>query len=369
MHPSIEPMDVDKPFLEHFCNLKQVFLYLTDRCNLRCEYCLYKPNLAFQLRRQEISLPLVTKLLATFRQLGATKLSLIGGEPTLYDEEHGAEGLLDTIREAKNMGYQYVRMDTNGQFKPQLLVDPRMSLLDEISFSIDSHRADLNDVFRGEGTLLQAMASLKKAIAKGFKVDVTMCIHRGNIGRDDDGRLIVESTIQHLASLGINRLNLHPVLKMGIPRDTWTANATIEPHEWVEIRNEIMRPRSEREFPVPVRVPQRIVDSSEFDRNPGYYGYCSAKLGERVLVHPDGVIRCCALLIGTPYGVARYDDDHIVWDGSWTNELDGRSTDACTFCDVQRPDTPGMVPLCISFKPGQDEYVWNQELCWEKRKR
>ena len=31
----------------------------------------------------------------------------------------------------------------------------------------------------------------------------------------------------------------------------------------------------------------------------------SKSIGERVLIHPNGIIRVCALMIGIPYGIGR----------------------------------------------------------------
>ncbi len=40
-------MRVDKAFHDYFKDsLRQIFLYITDRCNLRCEHCLYKTTIS-----------------------------------------------------------------------------------------------------------------------------------------------------------------------------------------------------------------------------------------------------------------------------------------------------------------------------------
>ena len=65
----------------YFCNVQQVFLYITDECNLRCEQCLYKPLLT---SGREIGYEIAVGLLDWLRSMGAVKLSLIGGEPTRH---------------------------------------------------------------------------------------------------------------------------------------------------------------------------------------------------------------------------------------------------------------------------------------------
>ncbi len=99
---------MDQEFKDYFGNnLKSVFLYLIDACNLRCVQCLYKLDICFQVEKKEISFEDAVKLLSDFREMGAEKLTLMGGEPTLY------KPLLDLIEKSKELGYEYVRIDTN----------------------------------------------------------------------------------------------------------------------------------------------------------------------------------------------------------------------------------------------------------------
>lgn len=62
--------NIDPRFREHFKNLKQVFLYIIDDCNLRCIQCLYKPNLTFHLGKKEIAVETVLHLISDFRAMG-----------------------------------------------------------------------------------------------------------------------------------------------------------------------------------------------------------------------------------------------------------------------------------------------------------
>ena len=129
---------MDQKFQDFFQdNLKQVFLYLIDDCNLRCVQCLYKLDICFQVEKKEIAFEDAVKLISDFRELGAVKLTLMGGEPTLYGKKDGNKQLLELIKKSKELGYEYVRIDTNGQFDSELLEEPELKMLDEVTFSID----------------------------------------------------------------------------------------------------------------------------------------------------------------------------------------------------------------------------------------
>ena len=76
---------MDKKFREYYgTNLRQVFLYLVDKCNLNCVQCLYKLDIGFQVEKKEIDFEDAAKLISDFKEMGAKKLTLMGGEPTLY---------------------------------------------------------------------------------------------------------------------------------------------------------------------------------------------------------------------------------------------------------------------------------------------
>jgi molybdenum cofactor biosynthesis enzyme MoaA len=113
-------------FARHFKRLHQVFMYITDRCNLECEQCIYKPSISHFIN-EEIALDDALGLLRVFKDLGAGKVTFLGGEPTLYGHREANKPLLELLLGTRSLGYEYVRLDTNGQ---------RISaLLDEAAFS------------------------------------------------------------------------------------------------------------------------------------------------------------------------------------------------------------------------------------------
>ena len=171
------------------------------------------------------------------------------------------------------------------------------------------------------------------------------------------------------SSLGVTCINFHDLFKSGIPRDFWTGNLDITVDQWFEVWTELQRNIEANVYPIPVRIPQSFVTEDEFNSSPDYYGYCSVKTGDRILVHPNGIMRVCSLMIGTPYGVARYHDNVIEWDNGYTNETLAHAMDEMLPCTNQNKcKTFGnMKPLCVSFKPKQNEFVWKLKLAWENK--
>lgn len=357
-------------FVEYFKDLKQVFLYLIDDCQLKCVQCLYKLENNFNVARKQIDPEQALMMVRDFYKLGARKLTLMGGEPTLYDFKNNREAFFSIIDEAKEIGYEYVRIDTNGQFETSLLDNPSMKKLDEITFSLDGPNAEINDAVRGKGSYNNIIRNIKRAVELGYNVNITSCIHKGLIQRNANNELYISEMIHFTHSLGVTCINFHDLFKAGIPRDFWTGKIDISVDEWFAVWEELQKNIENNVYPIPVRIPQSFVTEKEFDSNPEYYGYCSAKTGDRILIHPNGIMRVCSLMIGTPYGVARYHDKDITWDTGYTNELGAHEMDKLTPCTNQNKGTMFgcFKPLCVSFKPKQNEFVWDLKLEWEKKK-
>lgn len=362
--------DIDPKFKEHFQNLKQVFLYITDECNLKCIHCLYKPNLTFHLKEKEIQLETALALISDFREMSASKLTFIGGEPTLYGASEDNKPLLTLISEAKKLRYEHIRISTCGMFDSALLLKTDFKKLDEIAFSLDGFSPEIHDKIRGEDTFNKCVSNIRKAVELGYKVSITCCLHKGLLGRDKDRNLLLDLMIQFAESLNVNLVNFHDLFKTGVPMDTWTGELDPSVEEWVNVYEEIRRNIENGKYKISVRLPVCFITWEEFKRSPEYYGYCPAKMGERVMVHPDGIIRICSNLICTPYGVARFYDNKIIWDRSKTNELRDHKLGIFTPCTNRSKSKSfgDFVPLCFSFKPKQEEIIWKEKLNWDSRR-
>jgi cyclic pyranopterin phosphate synthase len=89
-------------------NIHYLRISLTDRCNLRCVYCMPE-DMAFRPPAELMQDDEVMTLFRVFVELGFDKFRLTGGEPTLR------AGLVDMVREMTAMpGVREVSMTTNG---------------------------------------------------------------------------------------------------------------------------------------------------------------------------------------------------------------------------------------------------------------
>ncbi len=358
---------IDERFLKHFKNIHQVFVYVIDKCNLECEQCLYKPNIKFCIGNEEIPYDELIALISDFRTMGATKLSILGGEPTLYGQKDNNKPLFDLIAYAKKKcHYQYVRLDTNGTFSEEILYNDSFKLLDELSFSLDGYDAETNDRIRAQGVFEKAVGNIRRAVELGYNVHMTSCLYNEMLEKEPNGDYKLERFVHLAEELGVAVLNFHNLIKDGTPIDTWSGDLQIDPKVWKEVYYTLQDNIRSGKYHIDLRVPQSFISKECFDQKPRYYGFCPAKLGERILVHPNGILRICSGLLGTAYGVANYYDNKIVWNEGKTNELTDHKIDDFTPCTNRSKHSYGdLYPLCFSFKPNQKEYVWERKIEWE----
>ena len=107
-----------------------IYLDITDKCNLNCIYCCKKKTTS--KKNTEINMNLLKEILDFGRCNGATSITLSGGEPCLHSN---FDGILEKVRE---VGYESLRVMTNGYLFRSKDCFSNLNLIDEICFSIDS---------------------------------------------------------------------------------------------------------------------------------------------------------------------------------------------------------------------------------------
>lgn len=154
---------------------KKQWIRLTRVCNDNCIFCLDKNN----LNGAPIFFDEIKAILSRGIKQGASRAVLSGGEPTLHPDFHSI------AREAKDTGYKRVQVITNGRMfaYKNFLERALLAGLDEITFSIPSHRKEDHDrLTQVEGSYLQTMAGLKNALENGnVIVNVDIVITKTNV--------------------------------------------------------------------------------------------------------------------------------------------------------------------------------------------
>ena len=313
-------------------HLQQIFLYITNRCGLRCEQCFYKD----QLGNQDMLLDVALYHIEQCAHMGATKLTLLGGEPSLYDYGNGWHDLRQLLLATSSFGYKAVRLDTNGQFEPSFLDVIDSIPTTEISFSLDGLTSIENDRLRGAGTFDNTIENIAKAVRK-FDVSVTICVSQHNVKT-------LEECVLNLSRVGVTRFNFHPLLKVGNSQDRYIDGNHITPEQWLSAY-EMLAGVAGRNPAFSMRIPPRF---SAIGAHVDGQKYCSIRLRDRLHIQPDGEVRVCPLHVGTSCLTARPQRGAISLMPHST-ELDLGEHNS--ICPAQTMSDRLGQPLCVSYKP------------------
>ncbi|KAH7339023.1 hypothetical protein B0J17DRAFT_717450 [Rhizoctonia solani] len=105
---------------------------LTERCNLRCRYCMPEEGIPLSPSGNILTNEEVVRLARIFVQHGVNKIRLTGGEPTLR------RGLPELIKELRGLGVQQVGMTSNGIALWKRLPELVQSGLTHLNLSLDT---------------------------------------------------------------------------------------------------------------------------------------------------------------------------------------------------------------------------------------
>jgi cyclic pyranopterin phosphate synthase len=149
---------------------------LTDRCNLRCSYCMPPEGLDWLPGPDQLTDDELAKLLAIATgQLGITEVRFTGGEPLLR------RGLVDIVaRTAALRPRPEISLTTNGIGLARLAGPLREAGLDRINVSLDTLDAQVFQVIAKRDRLTDVLAGLAAAAAAGLTpVKVNAVLLRG----------------------------------------------------------------------------------------------------------------------------------------------------------------------------------------------
>ncbi len=110
---------------------------LTDRCNLRCTYCMpremFGPDHAFLPRHDLLSFEELSRVLRAFVDLGVSKLRLTGGEPLLRTDLPDLIAMIAPLP-----GIEDIALTTNGILLPRLAEPLVEAGLKRVTISLDA---------------------------------------------------------------------------------------------------------------------------------------------------------------------------------------------------------------------------------------
>ena len=159
-------------------DIDYIRISVTDRCNLRCVYCMPEEGVQWVPHNAVLSYEEILRLCRVFAGLGLSKIKLTGGEPLVR------RGLDRFIADAKAIpGIQCVTLTTNGVLLAEQLPGLVSAGLDGVNISLDTLNREQFRAITRRDDLDRVLAGLNAALdCPGLNVKIN-CLP---MGRNDD---------------------------------------------------------------------------------------------------------------------------------------------------------------------------------------
>ena len=152
-------------------SIDYVRIAVTDRCNLRCFYCMPAEGMPYEPKSHLLSYEEITRLLAVLGGLGFHKVRFTGGEPFLRKD---FMQLLENTSELE--AYKSIHITSNGTLLQKHI--PRLKELGitKINLSIDSLNKERFHKITRRDDFEKVMQTFHMLIDNGFKIKLNAVI-------------------------------------------------------------------------------------------------------------------------------------------------------------------------------------------------
>ncbi len=147
---------------------------VTDRCNLRCRYCMPEQEYVWLPKQSILTFEEIARLESVFTALGVAKIRLTGGEPLLRHDLPALSRML-----AGNTGIRDLAMTTNGLLLAKQAAALRQAGLGRITVSLDTLRPERMRALARSDRHADVLAGIAAARAAGFPLKLNTVVMRG----------------------------------------------------------------------------------------------------------------------------------------------------------------------------------------------
>ena len=176
---------------------------LTDRCNLRCVYCMPTHGIRRLPRETMLTFEELLRLVRIFAALGIRRIRLTGGEPLLRPKLPELIAQLCAVD-----GIEHVALTTNGTLFSPMAEALKSAGLHAVTFSLDTLRADRFQHITRSDSFGAVLDGLERAYSLGFSPIKINCVPL--LGINDEDWISIASLAKH-APLDVRFIELMPI--------------------------------------------------------------------------------------------------------------------------------------------------------------
>jgi cyclic pyranopterin phosphate synthase len=152
--------------------LKSLRISVTDRCNMRCSYCMPEQDYVWLPRKSILTFEEIDRVVSIVSTLGVDRIRLTGGEPLL---RHDLPTLVALLR--RHAGVRDIALTTNGILLARQAEQLQAAGLNRVTVSLDTLRAERMLAFARSprhGDVLSGIAAARSAGLSPVKLNVVV---------------------------------------------------------------------------------------------------------------------------------------------------------------------------------------------------
>lgn len=149
-------------------------LAVTDRCNLRCFYCMPENGIKYLNRKDLLTFEEMYRMVSVYSNLGISKLRITGGEPFV---RKGIMEFLDKVSRIEKINE--INITTNGTFTEDKIKDLEKMGIRSMNLSLDSLNKERFFEITRRDMFDQVMATFEELLASSIKTKINMVVMEG----------------------------------------------------------------------------------------------------------------------------------------------------------------------------------------------
>ena len=187
----------------HGRNITYLRISVTDKCNLRCRYCMPEEGICKREHREMLTEDEIIHAVEVAAELGITKVRITGGEPLVK------KNILSICRRTAAVeGIREVCLTTNGILLPQMAEDLRAAGVNRLNLSLDTLDPQKYAYITRIGKLEAFRDGLEAAFRAGFeKVKINVVL----IGGFNDNEIEALANLTMEYPLDMRFIELMPI--------------------------------------------------------------------------------------------------------------------------------------------------------------
>ncbi len=254
-------------------------LAVTDRCNLRCFYCMPEEGINYVRRSELLTYEEMVRLVHLLCELGVEKLRITGGEPFLRKD------IMDFLRMMSKSALKEIHMTTNGTLTYQHIPVLKSLGVQSVNLSLDSLDSQRFFQITRRDSFQTVMKTFHRLMEFEIPTKINMVVMAGRNTED----IIPMAGLAEKYPVSVRFIEEMPF--------NGTGDTPVEPWDHVMIRN-----RLEQHFPSLRKIPTKPGATASHLHVDGFEGnlgiiaaYSRTFCGtcNRLRVTPKGVLRTC----------------------------------------------------------------------------